>query len=117
MSKLELKIGQVLYAHERYTRRKGMEAYVEIHVVGETSRSWLVMQHKSWNLDRATKIPKNGNLQELGYLTSLEEVAKTVWAAENRYKIGREMESICCRASHDELKHIVQFMEQFKKKE
>jgi hypothetical protein len=80
------KVGEVIYVRNEY-----QVTYAGYEVVGETSRSWLVLPvgAAGWQktaLDRyARKLPKSGK----GYIFGTQaDQALAQWASKNRYNIG-----------------------------
>ena len=87
------KIGDVVYIKKEFDR-----VYREWRLVGETSRSWLMLPSSKKNdwqleyLDRyAVKFPKNGK----GYVFGIErDVQLSNWAVDNCYRIGTTVNSL-----------------------
>jgi hypothetical protein len=73
-----MKNGTVLLKKEAYTRKKGLDAYVEYYVVGETNKALLVTRYPSRGLEKAVKVPKKGTLKEFGFFRSWEEVKEFI---------------------------------------
>lgn len=81
-----MKIGDVVWIKEEYSY-----TYNKKEVVGETSRSWIVLPPDALDWQRSElarygkKLPKSGN----GWTPGTEEDAKLhLWAQSNRWKIG-----------------------------
>lgn len=93
-TKSSIKVGDVIFY--RYTGYWG-SPYRQVEVVGETSRSWLILaiEDISWqrsNPERyADKLPKNFKGFELGNDVL---VARHRWAVDNRYLLSKAVSSL-----------------------
>lgn len=80
------------------------EHWVQLEVVGETTRSWLV-GHPRWGMGNASKLPKN-QAKWAGYATSEDEIEKYAWEREHGHKIAERVR----HADYDQLRAIAAIM-------
>ena len=92
-----MKVGDKIWRMNQNRRRysasnRGAPIYREhweqLTISGETSRSWIVGEHK-WSQH---KVPKKG--EHHGWAFSEQEVVDDVWANANRYPIVRAVERL-----------------------
>ena len=79
-----------------YIKRGEYSQFAKWHVAGESSRSWFMFSEKpfGWQVanmaKHATKFPKSGK----GYVFGTQrDMELSVWANQNRYRIGQIVES------------------------
>lgn len=115
---MKLTIGQKLYRHDgnyrHYenddgTRSAGpifIKSFRTYYVVGETKRSYLITYNENpstYQLLRATKLPKMDELQWHGYLETWKQVEDAAWVNDNAYRIARRVPG---HMSKDQLQRI-----------
>lgn len=84
-----MKNGTVLLKKEPYTRKKGLDAFVEYTVVGETEKSLLVTRYPTRGLEKAEKVPKKSDLTEYGFFKNWDEVKNHLYFDNSSTNLAR----------------------------
>lgn len=95
MTDTKIKIGDVIY----YRHERGGITFIEKEIVGETSRSWLLLDKSSYQWQRnqlaryATKLPKCLRDKDGAFFLGTKEQAELGrWAQQYSYQIGNRVQ-------------------------